>query len=111
MGSTAETGSRAAGPGRAGATAFEEFVERYVLKLRRTERAPALAALKAVALEAQAVERRRLCTDARYHAAAVAQTLDEIARHAPRPRTARIASHLASRVRSRRANRSGHPTV
>jgi hypothetical protein len=111
MGSTAETRARAAGPGRAGATAFDEFVERYVLRLRRPDRAAALAALKAVALEAQAVERRRLCTDARYFAAAVAQTHDEIARHASRPRTARIASHLASRVRARRATVSGHPAV
>ena len=100
MASTAE-------PRAAGATAFEEFTERYVAKLKRADRAGALAALKAVVLEAQTIERRRLCTDARYFAAAAALTRDEIARHASRSRGPRITSHLASRVRSARASLSG----
>jgi hypothetical protein len=108
---------------RGGATALEEFVERYVVKLRSADRAAAVAALKDVVLEAQAVERRRLCTDARYLAAAVEQTREEIARHRrarapqlrqrpPRPPrgdraalgTGRAASHLASRLRSARSS-------
>jgi hypothetical protein len=64
----------------AGATAFQKFTERYVAKLKRADRAGALAALKNVVLEAQAIERRRLCTDARYFAASVTLTRHEIAR-------------------------------
>jgi hypothetical protein len=97
MASTAETRA-------AGATAFEEFTERYLAKLKRAERARALAALRTVVLEAQAAERRRLCTDARYFAAAVALTQDEIARHGTRSRGPRSTSHLAARVRSARAS-------
>jgi hypothetical protein len=105
MGSTAET--------RAGETAFDVFVGRYLVRLKRADRPMALAALKALALEAQAIERRRLCTDSTYFAAAVALTRAEIARHGqdePRSseavRSPRIASHLASRARATRSRAS-----
>jgi hypothetical protein len=105
MGSTAET--------QTGETAWEAFVERYLARLKRADRPLALAALKALVLEAQAVERRRLCTDAEYFAAAVALTQAEIERHAqPEPRSTepvrspRIASHLASRARATRSRAS-----
>ena len=77
------------------ATAFDRFVARYVVKVPRAERAAALVALREVVLEAHAVERRRLCTDRRYFAAAVTLTAQEIARvqrpSAARPRVARPA--------------------
>ena len=96
MESTAETRA-ATRPGisaRSGATEFDAFVARYVTRLKRPNRAAALLALKAVVLEARAIERRRLCTDSRYFAAAVALTQDEIARHGAtsRGRSARISS-------------------
>jgi hypothetical protein len=120
MGRGARTAESRAVAARSGASAFEAFAERYVARLRPAERAAALIALKNVAREAQAVERRRLCTDPRYFTAAVAATQDEIVRYQngrrrgatrePRSgaaRTARIASHLASRLRATR----GHPSV
>ena len=106
MGSSAQTRT-AARP----ATAFDEFAERYLARLKRTDRTAALSALKAVVLEAQATERRRLCTDGRYFAAAQALTRDEILRHGARPRGARIGSHLASRVRSARSRVDSYPAV
>jgi hypothetical protein len=114
MRSTAETRAvtRPAVSARSGATEFEAFVARHVTKLKRADREAALLALKAVVLEAQAIERRRLCTDARYFATAVALTQDEIARHtASRGRAARITSQLASRARSTRPPITGHPSV
>lgn len=97
MRSTAETrvSPRPAGSVRSGATEFDAFVARYVLRLKRPNRAAALLALKAVVLEARAVERRRLCTDSRYFAAAVALTQDEIARHGAGSRARSRPSHAS----------------
>ena len=87
-------------------------MEHFLVRLRRADRAAAIAALKAVVIEAQAIERRRLCTDARAFAAAVALTQDEIARHArAAPRSASAARAVTAHRLAPRLSRARHAIV
>ncbi|MBM4442954.1 MAG: hypothetical protein FJ027_21290 [Candidatus Rokubacteria bacterium] len=67
-----------------GASHFHTFAAAHVLRLPRLERFAALAQLVAVAAEARAEERRRLCSDSLAYELAVQLTRDEIERHAGR---------------------------